>query len=95
MEITGTVEFMGRPACTLVGPMGGQGSGFLCGPSQPGPEQVSGISDRLRGANDESGLTSVGIYTSALGIIVLADRGHHRAYWDTAGQVSYPVNTPG
>jgi len=97
VEVTGTVKFMGRPRYERVGPMG-KGSvvqdGFVAR-LDLGNNRHLVVSDRLRGANDSAGLTSVGIDVQSLDIIVLKDRVHHRAYWDNVAQVDYPINAPG
>ncbi|MFP4200086.1 MAG: M81 family metallopeptidase [Clostridia bacterium] len=97
VEVTGVVEFMGRPVYKLVGPMG-RGStvrdGFVARLNLGDNRQLV-ISERMRGANDSAGLTSVGIDVDSLDIIVLKDRVHHRAYWDTVGAIDYPINAPG
>lgn len=53
------------------------------------------ISERMRGANDSAGLSSVGIDVASLGIIALKDRVHHRAYWDSVAQADIKVDAPG
>ncbi len=97
VEVTGRIEFMGRPRYQLVGPMG-RGStvqdGFVARLNL-GENRHLVVSDRMRGANDSAGLTSVGIDVDSLDIIVLKDRVHHRAYWDGVVEVDFPINAPG
>ncbi len=97
VEISGTVEFMGRPRYQLVGPMG-KGStvqdGFVARLNLGDNRHVV-VSERMRGSNDSAGLTSVGIDIEGLDIIVLKDRVHHRAFWDDVAKVDFPINAPG
>ena len=97
VEVTGTVKFMGRPRYKRVGPMG-KGSvvqdGFVARLDLGNNRQLV-VSDRMRGSNDSSGLTSVGIDVDSLDIIILKDRVHHRAFWDDVARVDYPINAPG
>jgi len=97
VEITGRVEFMGRPTYVLVGPMrkGARIHDGLVVRLNLGHNRHVVVSERMRGSNDSSGLTSVGIDTDTLDIIVLKDRVHHRAYWDQVARVDFPVDAPG
>ena len=97
VELTGQVEFIGRPAYTLVGPMG-KGARVQDGlvvRLNLGNNNHVVISERMRGANDSAGLTSVGIDVASLDIIALKDRVHHRAYWDSVAQADIKVDAPG
>lgn len=97
VEVTGTVEFIGRPRFTLVGPMG-KGStvqdGLVVSLNLGNNNHVV-VSERMRGSNDSAGFTAVGIDFRSLDIIVLKDRVHHRAFWDTVAKVDFPVDAPG
>jgi len=97
VEIAGTIEFMGRPSYVLVGPMG-KGSlvqdGFVARVNLGDNRHVV-VSERMRGANDSAGLTSVGVDVGTLDVIVLKDRVHHRAFWDSVAKVDFPVDAPG
>jgi microcystin degradation protein MlrC len=53
------------------------------------------ISERMRGSNDSAGLTAVGVDVSSLDIVILKDRVHHRAFWDTVAQADIRVDAPG
>lgn len=97
VEISGVVEFIGRPSFTLVGPMG-RGSKVQDGlvvRLNLGSNNHVVISERMRGSNDSAGLTAVGVDVSRLDIVVLKDRVHHRAFWDTVAQADIRVDAPG
>ncbi|MGI6662844.1 MAG: MlrC C-terminal domain-containing protein [Bacillota bacterium] len=53
------------------------------------------VSQRMRGANDSAGFTAAGIDYTKLDIIVLKDRVHHRAYWDSVAKVDIRTSVPG
>ncbi len=97
VEVSGKIEFMGRPQYTLVGPMG-KGrrvqDGLVVRLNLGNNNHVV-ISERMRGANDSAGLTSVGIDVDSLDIIALKDRVHHRAYWDSVAKADIKVDAPG
>lgn len=96
-EVTGTIEYMGRPSYRLVGPMR-RGmlvqDGFVARINLGDNRHVV-VADRMRGSNDSAGLTSVGVDVATLDIIILKDRVHHRAYWDTVAKTDYPMDAPG
>lgn len=97
VEITGTVEFMGRPRYSLVGPMGkGQTvqDGFVARIDLGNNRHVV-IADRTRVANDSAPLEAVGVDVASLEIIPLKSRAHHRAFWDAVARVNLPINAPG
>ncbi len=97
VEVTGVVEYVGRPEYVLVGPMG-KGRKVKDGLTvrlNLGENRHVVVSERMRGANDSAGLTSVGIDVGTLDIIVLKDRVHHRAFWDTVTEFDYPIDAPG
>lgn len=97
VEITGVIEFIGRPSYVLVGPMG-RGSKVqdsLVVRLNLGQNRHVVISERMRGANDSAGLTAVGVDVGSLDIVVLKDRVHHRAFWDTVAKVDIRVDAPG
>ncbi|MDP2856587.1 MAG: M81 family metallopeptidase [Bacillota bacterium] len=97
VEITGTVEFMGRPSYRLVGPMrkGALVQDKFVARINLGRNRHVVVSETTRGCNDASGMTSVGIDVSTLDIIPLKSRVHHRAYWDSVAKVNFPVDAPG
>lgn len=97
VEVTGKVVFMGRPAYKLVGPMGKGATvrdGFIT-TLDLGEGRYVVVSERMRGANDSAGFTAAGIDYTKLDIIVLKDRVHHRAYWDTVAKVDIRTSVPG
>lgn len=97
VEVTGTIEYMGRPSYRLVGPMrrGALVQDGLVVRLNLGDNRHVVVADRMRGSNDSAGLTSVGVDAGTLDIIVLKDRVHHRAFWDTVAKVDYPMDAPG
>lgn len=97
VEITGKVEYMGRPTYTLVGPMrkGARVKEGFVARINLGDNRHVVVSERMRGANDSSGLTSVGLDYNTLDIIVLKDRVHHRAFWDTVAKADIRTSVPG
>jgi microcystin degradation protein MlrC len=97
VEVTGKVVFMGRPAYKLVGPMGKGATvrdGFIT-TLDLGEGRYVVVSERMRGANDSAGFTAAGIDYTKLDIIVLKDRVHHRAYWDSVAKVDIRTSVPG
>lgn len=97
VEITGKVTFMGRPTYKLIGPMGKGATvrdGFIA-TIDLGEGRYVVVSERMRGANDSSGFTAAGIDYTKLDIIVLKDRVHHRAYWDSVAKVDIRTSVPG
>ena len=52
------------------------------------------VSERMRGANDSSA-SPPQESTTKLDIIVLKDRVHHRAYWDSVAKVDIRTSVPG
>jgi len=97
VEVTGKITFMGRPSYRLVGPMGKgrrvQDGLVVC--LDLGNNRHVVVSERMRGANDSSGFDAVGIDNRNLDIIVLKDRVHHRAFWDSVARVDFPIDAPG
>ncbi len=97
VEITGRVTFMGRPVYKLIGPMGKGATvrdAFIA-TIDLGDNRHVVVSQRMRGANDSAGFTAVGIDYTKLDIIVLKDRVHHRAYWDSVAKVDIRTSVPG
>lgn len=97
IEVTGKIDFMGRPSYTLIGPMR-KGmtvqDGFVVALNLGNNNHVV-VSERMRGANDSSAFTAVGIDYTSLDIIILKDRVHHRAYWDDIVNIDFPIDAPG
>jgi len=97
VEITGKVTFMGRPVYKLIGPMGKGATvrdAFIA-TIDLGDNRYVVVSQRMRGANDSAGFTAAGIDYTKLDIIVLKDRVHHRAYWDSVAKVDIRTSVPG
>ena len=97
VEVTGTIKYIGKPEYTLVGPMskGAKVKDGLVVLLDLGDNRNVVVSERMRGANDSAGLTSVGIDVNSLDIIILKDRVHHRAFWDSVCKVDIRVDAPG
>ena len=97
VEVTGVIEFIGKPNFTLVGPMG-KGSkvqdGLVVRLNLGNNSQLV-VSERMRGANDSAALEAVGIDVASLDIVILKDRVHHRAFWDSVAPVDIRVDSPG
>ena len=97
LEVTGKITFMGRPQYVLIGPMG-KGRKIRDGLSialDLGDNRHVVVSERMRGANDSSGFTAVGIDYKTLDIVILKDRVHHRAYWDSIAKTDIRTSVPG
>ncbi len=97
VEVTGRVEFMGRPVYKLVGPMG---KGVTVRDSlvvslDLGDNRHVVVSEAMRGANDSSGFTAVDIDYTTLDTVVLKDRVHHRAFWDSVSKANIKTSAPG
>ncbi len=97
VSVSGRISFMGRPQYTLVGPMrkGATVQDGLSAVLDLGDGRYVVVSERMRGANDSSGFTAVGIDHTKLDIIVLKSRVHHRAYWDSIARVDIRTSVPG
>jgi len=97
VEVSGTIEYIGKPNFTLIGPMG-KGSkvqdGLVVRINAGNNRQIP-VSERMRWSNDSAGLTAIGIDVASLDIIVLKDRVHHRAFWDSIVKVDFPIDAPG
>ncbi|MBT9158728.1 MAG: hypothetical protein DDT36_01747 [Firmicutes bacterium] len=97
VEVSGTLEFIGKPSFTLVGPMG-KGSKIqesLVVRLNLGENRQLIVSERMRNANDSASLTVVGVDIPSLDIVILKDRVHHRAFWDSVAPVDIRVDSPG
>jgi len=97
VEVTGTIEFIGKPDYKLVGPMG---KGRLVKDGlivtlNLGMGNYVVVSERMRGSNDSSGFTAAGIDYRKLDIVVLKDRVHHRAFWDSYCNIDFKIDAPG
>jgi microcystin degradation protein MlrC len=97
VEITGKVHYMGTPAYTLVGPMrhGAKIKEGFVAVLDLGQNRYVGISPSMRGANDSAPLTATNIDYKKLDIIILKDRVHHRAYWDSVAKTDIRTSVPG
>ncbi|MGI6627747.1 MAG: M81 family metallopeptidase [Bacillota bacterium] len=96
-KISGTVEYMGRPSYTLVGPMrkGARVQEGFVARINLGNNRHVVVAQHMRGANDSAGLTSLELDYTTLDIIVLKDRVHHRAFWDSVAKVDIRTSVPG
>ncbi len=97
VEITGTIEYMGKPSFRMIGPMmKGQliQEGFVARINLGGERHV-GVSGHMRVPLDAAQITATGLDPEKLDIIVLKDRVHHRAYWDAHVKLDFPVDAPG
>ncbi|MDP2858861.1 MAG: M81 family metallopeptidase [Bacillota bacterium] len=96
-KISGTIEYMGKPTYRLVGPMrkGARVNESFVASIDLGLNRHVVVAQRMRGANDSAGLTAVGIDYTKLDIIILKDRVHHRAYWDSVAKVDIRTSVPG
>ncbi|MGE5560711.1 MAG: M81 family metallopeptidase [Chloroflexota bacterium] len=97
VEVTGRIEFIGRPVYKLIGPMGRGATVHdkLVVSLDLGDNRHVVVSERMRGANDAAGFTAVGIDYTKLDIIILKDRVHHRAFWDSVAQSDIRTSVPG
>lgn len=97
LEIIGVLEFIGPVEYTLVGPMG-RGRRVhedLVALINMGEGRHIIISKRLRVPMDDQGFKVLGIEPREKDIIVLKDRIHHRAFWDSVVALDYPIDSPG
>ncbi len=96
-KIEGTVEYMGRPSYTLVGPMrkGAPVEEGFVARINLGKNRHVVVAEHMRGANDSAGLTAVGLDYTTLDIIILKDRVHHRAFWDSVSEINIRTSVPG
>ncbi len=97
VEITGKIEFMGRPRYTLNGPMN-RGMSIqerFVSRLNLGQNRHVVVSETTRSVLDSSALEAVGIDVSSLDIIALKSRVHHRAFWDNVAKVNFPIDAPG
>ncbi|QOR36551.1 M81 family metallopeptidase [Clostridium sp. 'deep sea'] len=97
VEVTGEIIYIGRPEYRLIGPMG-KGSlvkSCLIVTLSLGNGSYVVVSENMRGAIDSGGFTSAKIDYKKLDIVVLKDRVHHRAFWDSYCNVDFKVDAPG
>lgn len=98
VEVTGTIEYMGRPSYVLIGPRrrGDRVQDSISIRLNLGDNRHVVISDEKRGESyDSMVLTAVGVDVGTLDIMALKDRVHHRAFWDAITKVNYPIDAPG
>jgi microcystin degradation protein MlrC len=97
VEVTGRIAYMGKPEYRHIGPMseGALVQDGLTVTLDLGNGNYVAVSERMRDALDSAGFTSAGIDYTKLDIIVLKDRVHHRAYWDSVAKVEFPIDAPG
>ncbi len=97
VEVSGTIEYIGAPEYRLVGPMmkGRKIKENTIATLNLGSGNYVVLSDRMRGAIDHMGFTAAGIDYQKLDIVVLKDRVHHRAFWDSYCNIDYKIDAPG
>ena len=98
VELSGVIEYMGRPSYTLIGPRR-RGDRIEEGPAirlNLGDNRHVVIAAEKRGESyDSMVFSAVGIDVGSLDIITLKDRVHHRAFWDDITKVNFPIDAPG
>jgi microcystin degradation protein MlrC len=97
VEVSGRLEYLGRPSYTLIGPMerGRRIAEGLVARINLGDNRHVVVSEKTRWAIDSAPIDAVGVDHRELDILVLKSRVHHRAYWDTVAKVNYPIDAPG
>ena len=97
VEVAGKIEFLGDGSYVLTGPMnrGRRTGGGLVVSLDLGNNNHLLLADKMRSSLDAGGFTSVGIDVGSLDIVVLKDRIHHRAYWDSVAKADVPIDAPG
>ena len=97
VEVTGTIEYAGRPEYRLIGPMmkGMPISESYVVRLNLGDNRHVVVSEKMRVPLDAAGILAVDLDPKTLDIIVLKDRVHHRAYWDDHVKLDFPIDAPG
>lgn len=97
VTVTGTVEYLGSSEWTETGPMGAgaEMKEDLIAALDLGMNRHVVITQRLSAPMSSDPLKAVGLDVNKVDIVVLKDRVHHRAWWDTWSKVDYPVDPPG
>jgi len=97
VEVTGTIEYMGKPEYKLIGPMmkGMPVKEGIVVRLNLGEDRHVVVSEKMRVPLDASGITAVELDPASVDIIVLKDRVHHRAYWDDHVKLDFPIDAPG
>ncbi|MFP3952049.1 MAG: M81 family metallopeptidase [Candidatus Bathyarchaeia archaeon] len=97
VEVTGKIEWLG-PADwveTAGRRAGAEGHDDLVASLDLGENRHVVISERLRAPMSADPLKAIGLDVDSFEIVVIKHRVHHKAYWDTWGEVDYPVDPPG
>lgn len=97
VEITGTISYLGSLDWIETGPMsrGAEKHFDLIAVIDLGYNRYVVITERLTAPMSGDPLKAMGLDLSDINIVVLKDRVHHRAWWDTWSDVDYPVDPPG
>jgi microcystin degradation protein MlrC len=97
VEVTGRIEYLGSLDWTETGPMGkGAEKHFdLISLLDLGDNRYVLITESLTAPMSSDPLKALGLDLDNFNIVVLKDRVHHRAWWDTWSDVDYPVDPPG
>ncbi len=97
VEVSGQITFMGRPSFVLAGPMakGLKVQDGLVVHLDLGNNRHVVLAEKMRWTLDGSSFEAVGIDYRDLDIIVLKDRVHHRAFWDSVTKTNIRTSVPG
>jgi microcystin degradation protein MlrC len=97
VEISGTIEYLGSLEWVETGPMGRGATREqdLISHIDLGDNRHVILTERLFAPMSADPLKAMGIDMDELDIVELKSRVHHRAYWDTWGEVDFPVDPPG
>ncbi len=97
VEISGTIEYLDSLEWVETGPMGRGATReqdfIAC--IDLGDNRHIVLTERLFAPMSADPLKAMGIDMDKLDIVELKSRVHHRAYWDTWGEVDFPVDPPG
>ena len=97
VKVTGYIVYLGSLEWTETGPMGkgAENSIDLIALLDLGRNRYVTITERLMAPMSADLLKAMGLDLDSFNIVVLKDRVHHRAWWDTWSDVDYPVDPPG
>lgn len=97
VEVTGRIEHLGSADWVETGPMGrgARRHDDLVAALDLGDNNHVVISERLRAPMSADPIKAIGIDIDNLDIVEIKSRVHHKAFWDTWGEVDYPVDPPG
>jgi microcystin degradation protein MlrC len=97
VKVTGVIEWLGPADWTETGPMGRgavRHDDLVCS-LDLGENRHVVISRRLRAPMSADPLKAIGLDVDSFDIVEIKSRVHHKAFWDTWGEVDYPVDPPG